>query len=289
MRLTDRVPGTILPTVKAWFKRLRLNAWLLALVVAALGWFLHEFAFGSGLVNLSYDLLHILRLKKIPVQEAVVVYLDEKSYLDLQQPQNKPFSRALYAQMIDRLTAAGVRAIVMDVVFSDANPETAAADQALADAMKRSGRVIIGLEHVPISDREKTFIPPTEQIRSNVAEYGSVEMWLSRDLILRAHSPNEQISSLSWTVARFLSAPATTNMEAEVFQPSLDVRTPHAWIHYYGPPNWIRSVAFFRRARAWQNVPMISSGIRLSSSVQRSSPSWRTSGTTPIAIHFHSG
>ena len=64
--------------------------------------------------------------------------------------------------MIDRLTAAGARAIVMDIVFSDANLERAAADQKLADAMKRIGRVIIGVEHVPISDREKRFIPPAE-------------------------------------------------------------------------------------------------------------------------------
>ncbi len=230
--------------MKAWFKSLRLNAWVLALVVAALGWFLHDFAFGSGLVNLSYDLLHILRQNKIPANEAVIVSLDEKSYLDLKQAQNKPWDRALYAAMIDRLTAAGARAIVMDVVFSDQNPEAAASDQRLADAMRRSGRVIIGAEHVPISDREKQFIPPTEEFRTNLADYGSVEMWLSRDLILRAHSPNEQVSSLSWTAAKFQSAPVTTNMEAEAFQPSLDVLQPKAWIHYYGPPNWLPSERF---------------------------------------------
>lgn len=230
--------------MKAFFKRLRWNAWLLALVVAVLGWFLHEFAFGSGLVNLSYDLLHILRQKKIPANEAVIVYLDEKSYLDLRQPQNKPWDRALYAAMIDRLTAAGARAIVTDVVFSDANPEAAASDQKLADAMKRSGRVIIGIEHVPISTQEKQFIPPAEELRTNLADYGSVEMWLSRDLILRAHSPNEQVSSLSWAAAKFQSARVTTNMEAEAFQPSLDVLQPNAWIHYYGPPNWLPSERF---------------------------------------------
>src|SRR4051812_30609446 len=110
----------------------------MALIVAVLGWFLHEFAFGSGLVNLSYDLLHILRLHRIPASEAVIVYLDETSYRELKQPQNKPWDRALYAAMIDRLTAAGARAIVMDVVFSDDNPEAAGSDQKLAEAMQRS-------------------------------------------------------------------------------------------------------------------------------------------------------
>jgi adenylate cyclase len=230
--------------VKAWFKRLRLNAWVLALVVAALGWFLHEFAFGSGLVNLSYDLLHVLRLKDIPVNEAVIVYLDEKSYLDLKQAQNKPIDRALYAQMIDRLTAAGARAIVMDVVFSDLNPEAAASDQKLVEAMKRSGRVIVGMEHVPIGDGQKQFIALPELISTNVADIGSVEMWVSRDLILRAHSPNAQVSSLSWTAAKFVGAPITTNIDAEAFQPSWDVGVPKSWIQYYGPPNWLPAERF---------------------------------------------
>ena len=230
--------------MKALFKRLRWNAWLLALVVAVLGWFLHEFAFGSGLVNLSYDLLHILRQKKIPVPEAVIVNIDEKSYLDLQQPQNKPWNRALYAEMIDRLTAAGARVIAMDIVFSDANPESGEIDQKLADAMRRSGRVIAGIEHVSVSDHEKTFPPLPELFSTNMAAYGSVEMWLSRDLILRAHSPNEQVSSLSWTAAQLAEAPLTKQMDAEKFQPSLDVLQPSAWIHYYGPPNWLPSVRF---------------------------------------------
>jgi adenylate cyclase len=236
----------------AWLKNARWSAWLLAIAVAALGWVLHEFALGSGLVNLSYDLLHILRASNIPASEAVIVYLDEKSYRDLQQPQNKPLDRALYAQMIDRLTAAGARVIVMDVVFSDANGDES--DRQLASAMKRSRRVIIGIEHVPVSSTEKKFIPPAPELATNTADYGSVEMWLSRDLILRAHSPNEQIASLSWAAAKFVSAPFTTNVEAEVFQPSTDVRTPKAWIHYYGPPGWLAS-ARFSDALSLETIP----------------------------------
>ena len=41
---------------------------------------------------------------------------------------------------------------------------------------------------------------------SNAAGYGSVEMWLSRDLIVRAHAPNEQLGSISWVTAEFLRA-----------------------------------------------------------------------------------
>lgn len=217
---------------------------LLALAGAALGWALHTFALGSGLVNLSYDLLHILRSERIPAPEAVIVYLDEKSHLDLNQPLNAPWDRALHARMIDRLTAAGARAIVMDIVFSDANPDKAAADQQLADAIRRSGRVLLGADHVPINQHEKQFVKPIELFETNAAGYGSVEMWLSRDLIVRAHAPNEQLGSISWVTAEFLRAPLTKRLTSETFQPSIDVGVPQAWVHYYGPPNWLPSVRY---------------------------------------------
>ena len=217
---------------------------LLALAGAALGWALHTFALGSGLVNLSYDLLHILRSERIPAPEALIVYLDEKSHLDLNQPLNAPWDRALHAQMIDRLTAAGAQAIVMDVVFSDANPDKAAADRQLADAIRRSGRVLLGADHVPINQQQKQFVKPIELFETNAAGYGSVEMWLSRDLIVRAHAPNEQLGSISWVTAEFLRAPLTKRLPSETFQPSIDVVVPHAWVHYYGPPNWLPSVRY---------------------------------------------
>jgi adenylate cyclase len=229
---------------RAWYKHLEWSACLLALLIAALGWFLHEFTFGAGLVNLSYDLLHILRFHHLSADEAVIVYLDEKSHLDLKQPQNAPWDRAIHARMIDRLTAAGAKAIVMDIVFSDANPTRAEADQQLADAMRRSGRVIIGADHVPISDHEKQFVPPIDLFATNAIAYGSVEMWPGRDLIVRAQSPNEQLYSMSWATAKFLSAPMTKTTEPEAFQPSIDTVTPKSWVHYYGPPDYLRNLRY---------------------------------------------
>ncbi len=217
----------------------------MGLFVAALGWFLHEFAVGSGLVNLSYDLLHILRWREIPVREAVIVYLDEQSHLELGQPQNAPWDRALHARMIDRLSAAGARAIVTDIVFSDTNICTQpGADEKLAAALGRSGRVILGADHVPVTDFEKRYDPPIELLSTNAADYGSVEMWLSRDLIVRGHAPNEQVYSLSWAAAKFLSAPVTKTVPPEVFQPSIDVGVPNSWIHYYGPPNSLPHIRY---------------------------------------------
>src|SRR4051812_10377151 len=98
VRFTRGVPEGLL-------NRRNVGALTVAVATAALGWFLLKFTFGSGLVNLSYDLLHILRVHNLPANEAVIIYLDEKSHLDLNQPLNAPWDRALHARMLDRLTA----------------------------------------------------------------------------------------------------------------------------------------------------------------------------------------
>jgi EAL domain-containing protein (putative c-di-GMP-specific phosphodiesterase class I)/CHASE2 domain-containing sensor protein len=70
--------------------------------------------------------------------QIVVLTVDDRS---LQQFGNWPWPRRYQAQLVDRLTAAGADRIVYDINFSFAsNP---ADDKAFADALKRSGKVMI--------------------------------------------------------------------------------------------------------------------------------------------------
>src|SRR6185437_9844452 len=70
-----------------------------------------DVSIGAGLVNLSYDLPFNLR-KNIWPDEAVIVYLDDQSRVALNQPSNAPWDRSLYAQLLERLTAGGAKAVV---------------------------------------------------------------------------------------------------------------------------------------------------------------------------------
>jgi adenylate cyclase len=54
--------------------------------------------------------------------------------------------RDFHARIVDKLTAAGARAIAFDVIFS-LNPEQSAdGDKKLADALRRSQRVVLGVK-----------------------------------------------------------------------------------------------------------------------------------------------
>ena len=70
--------------------------------------------------------------------QVVVLTIDDKS---LHEIGNWPWRRSVDGQLIDRLTAAGVKHIYFDVNFSFASD--APEDRAFADAIRRSGRVTL--------------------------------------------------------------------------------------------------------------------------------------------------
>ncbi len=220
--------------MKKTFQQRHFVAALIALLTAGLGLALHVFPLGRGLINASYDLLIVLRGEK-PATEAVIVYLDEKSHQALNQPLNAPWDRTLHAKLIDRLTAAGAKAIVFDVVFSDPSVAGPAADETLAKAIKSSGRVILAADRVPLGPRQSKMIPPIEQLLKNAAGIGSAEVRPSPDLVVREHTPEEELPSLSWAAAELVGAAATTNTAA---------RNQQRWMNYYGPPGSVAAVSY---------------------------------------------
>ncbi len=206
------------------------------LLAVAAGLSLDLFTFGSGLVNLSYDLLLVQR-PQIRADEAVMVFLDEVSHRELSQPLNAPWDRRIHAKLVDRLTAAGAKAIVFDIVFSDPHPTSAAVDNELAQSFKNSGRVILAADNVPISLKVKEVLPPIELFRESTAAIGSDEVFASRDLIVRLHTPEDSLPSLSWAAAEFLKAKVTQQQGQQKLQ---------RWLNYYGPANATPSVSYFK-------------------------------------------
>src|SRR6185436_8708089 len=120
--------------------------WLLGSIASVLtalfGLLLLQFPIGDGVTRVSYDLPFTLR-SDILADDVALVYLDEASHNELKQPLTAPWDRSLHAQLVERLTADGARAIVFDILFT--HPSTnAAADAQFARAIQQSGRVILG-------------------------------------------------------------------------------------------------------------------------------------------------
>ena len=215
--------------------------WIAGLAGAALavlvGLFLHHFTVGSIFVNLSYDLLTIVKPPVVPTN-AVLVFMDATSHEKLGQPLNAPWDRALHAQLVDKLTAEGARAIVFDVVFSDPSLNGPEADRKLAAAFAESKRVIIAADNESLGSGMKKFRPPIDVLRNAAAHIGSAEVVPGHDLIVRRHTagpPHEDLSSLGWTAAEFIGAVHLDNAGAE---------PPSRWLQYYAPADSLPSISY---------------------------------------------
>ena len=95
-----------------------------------------------GLIQLAEPLEDFLRVGRNTLHhrnasgDVVLVLIDDKS---LRQIGNWPWPRRKDAALIDRLTESGAKRIFLDVNFSF--PTTADDDEALANSIRRAGRV----------------------------------------------------------------------------------------------------------------------------------------------------
>jgi adenylate cyclase len=214
-----------------------------ALLAAAAGWLLLT-PLGLDVVQWSYDLPFRVRGIVYPTETAMI-YMDEQSHKDLGQPYDRPWNRALHAQLLNKLTAEHVKGVVFDIVFSGPGADPAA-DEELAQAIKNNGKVILAADYrtggfgTANAEHEKTFdLPYRPFYRAAEGRCGSDFIYTDDDEMPRRHLPadpdNDQIASEGWTAAAMLDAAVTKNDSN---------RLVPFYINYYGPSGTIPGVSF---------------------------------------------
>lgn len=148
-----------------------------------------------SLDNALYD-LHVRFWQYTPNNDVVIVAIDPKSLDALGQ---FPWQRSVHARLIDRLTADGVRAIGMDVTM--ATPETGNPqnDLLLADAMHRSGKVVMPVfaEAVDLGGTLQEALP-IQVIAKSVAALGQVDVAKDTDELVRGAYLKAGLGSAYW-------------------------------------------------------------------------------------------
>ena len=152
----------------------------------------------------------------------------------------RPWPRELHAKLLRRLTAAGAKAVVFDIVFSRAGPDPDS-DDALAEAIRTNGRVILAAEYNNNSStatddtREWTRLGSVEMpyaAFTNVAAgWGIATLGIDDDKVARryvAGFADEALPTLSWATAAWLGS---RRNDGEAMQAA-----NRRWIRYYGPP-----------------------------------------------------
>jgi adenylate cyclase len=183
----------------------------------------------APLDNALYD-LHARFWRYTPDNNVVVVAIDAKS---LDAIGRFPWPRSVYAELVDRLTAYGVRGIGMDVTMSTPSndPDN---DTQVAAAIQRNGKVVLPVfaEAINLGGPLQEALPVTA-IAKSVAALGQVDVAKDQDERVRGAYLKAGLGSPYWpSLALALtelghSAPATL---PGLRDPSTNDASPYLWM-----------------------------------------------------------
>jgi CHASE2 domain-containing sensor protein len=192
---------------------------------------------GGWLANWSYDLAVMLRPRVAAPEELVIVYMDEKSFRELnQEPRN--WDRALHAGLIDRLTRDQAKLVVLDVFLSDLG--TPSTNALLARALRANGRVVLAAGFAP-EDKSDVFVRtldrPLPEFEEAAKHWGLSEVVGGGGVstVRRYFQGDEREPSLPWVAAALAGAEAARS--------GTDTGVER-WLNYYGPPGTLRGISF---------------------------------------------
>ena len=133
------------------------------------------------LVKLDYLVYdsYLGALQRPASREITIIAIDDRSLAELGR---WPWSRAQHAELIERLTDAGARAIALDLILAGADRENRRGDLALARALRRNGSVVLPViaEQTEIDGLLQEVVP-LPILAEEAAQLGHIDIELDED------------------------------------------------------------------------------------------------------------
>lgn len=166
---------------------------LLALAIGG-AVFLHASGATQRIDNQLLDAATALT-RPAPSDDIVVVAIDDRS---VGEKGNWPWSRKLHGELIDRLTDAGSKLVIFDVLFLE--PTEPEADAALAQAIAANGKVILPHTFGPRPNTEFGQEPvfPIPALHNAAAAVGHVAIETDPDGVLRRFEMDHTLDGQSY-------------------------------------------------------------------------------------------
>ncbi len=195
-------------------------------------------AFGDwfGRADLAlYD--HALAVWQRPAAEdIVIVAVDDES---LAQIGRWPWPRAVHAALLDRLTRDGARAVGLDILFPEPDTASPAADSALAEAIRRNGKVVLPVVAVDAHDRLVEGLLPIAPLAKAAHTLGYAHAEVDADGLIRRLLPQRRVG------AELRPHFALAVLDAAGEQPGAAAAANRGLhIAYAGPPGHFRHVSY---------------------------------------------
>ena len=212
-----------------------------AALSALCGLVLWTMPLGERWENASYDYLFRFGARAV-TNDVILILMDNEAHRQLNQVRGQPWDRGLHAELLNKLSNDRCSLVVFDVFFeSEGKPEV---DAALAGAMRRQGRVVLG------ADVEEPKYPgsaignvklPAKQFLDAAAGWGVARADANPGDTARRHWPFPapgEFRSLPWATAQLAGA-------------QLNQRPQEQWLRYYGERGgWTRMSYHFAASQA---------------------------------------
>jgi len=156
---------------------------VLAVCLPMLALVLQQMELLKPLDNLIFD-AELMMFSRPANEDIVIVAIDDYS---LKKLGKWPWSRRTHAELIKLLTSAEVQAIGLDIIFAEPDLNDPEADQALVDAVRANGRVILPvLPELSNSDRNLRITLPWPELANAAAGLGHVDVEIDNDGMVRS-------------------------------------------------------------------------------------------------------
>ncbi len=191
-------------------------------------------------------------------QDIVIVAIDEASLSALGR---WPWPRRTHAQLVRGLSAAGARVIALDIIFSEADTSDPKGDEALAESIRESGRVVLPV----LLEQPRTYgqlfeqmpMPPLAQA---AATLGHIHVELDADGLARSVYLLEGLGEPRWPALPLAMLRVAQPKEwselpgARAPRTDLDsyitwARDHHILIPFVGPPGRISRISYVQALR----------------------------------------
>jgi len=200
-----------------------------AALAALCGLALWAMPLGEAWQNASYDYLFRFGSRMV-TNQLVIIEMDNAAHDALGQIRAQ-WDRRLHAELLDRLKEGGCPLVVFDVFFVKSRDQ--ASDHALADAMRRHGRVVLASKPADIgtapSIRGFEVRLHTNFLEAASGNWGFGKVHAEVGEVARRHwpfpAPVDNYPSLAWKAAQLAGA-------------RLSEKAQEQWLRYYGNGAW---------------------------------------------------
>lgn len=221
-----------------------------ALILLVLTFVIHTTQIFSRVDNLIFDYGQKVKTTA-PPDDVILIAIDQDSLMKIGR---WPWSRAVHAQLLQRLKAEQPAAIGFDVVFAEPEQANPNADAMLAQAMAESGKVVLPvlLETVRANGQVIETLP-LPLLMQHAADVGRVHAVLDEDSIARSVYLHEGVGAPVWQLfSQAILNVATNQSTQNNFSANSDdrsnpyslVRQDQKRVNFLGPSDHFNSISY---------------------------------------------